>query len=117
MAIAFNEEDELLGDVYDIALARRMLHYVRPYRRSVIVAIVLLIGMTFGYNCGYAINPARDFGPRLFTAMAGWGSKVFTANDYFWWVPIVGPCIGGVLGGLIYDVLVTCRHPPESAAQ
>jgi ATP-binding cassette subfamily B protein len=45
VAIAFNEEDELLGDVYDMALARRMLRYVRPYRRSVIVAIVLLIGI------------------------------------------------------------------------
>ena len=79
----------------------------------VIGTIVLLIGMTFGYNCGYAINPARDFGPRLFTAMAGWGSQVFTADKFFWWVPIVGPCIGGVLGGVIYDVMVANRHPAE----
>ena len=39
---------------------------------------VFVIGATFGYNCGYAINPARDLGPRLFTAMAGWGAEVFT---------------------------------------
>ena len=45
MAIAFNEEDELLGDVYDVALARRLLRYVRPYRRWVIVAVVLLLGI------------------------------------------------------------------------
>jgi glycerol uptake facilitator-like aquaporin len=40
--------------------------------------VVTLIGMTFGMNSGYAINPARDLGPRLFTAIAGWGTEVFT---------------------------------------
>lgn len=40
--------------------------------------IVVLIGMTFGYNCGCPINPALDLGPRIFTAMAGWGKEVFT---------------------------------------
>ena len=39
--------------------------------------VVLLIGMTFGQNAGYAINPARDFAPRLFTAIGGWGPAVF----------------------------------------
>lgn len=40
--------------------------------------VVFIIGATFGFNCGYAINPARDLGPRLFTAVAGWGFGVFT---------------------------------------
>ena len=67
--------------------------------------------MTFGFNSGYAINPARDFGPRLFTAVAGWGGSVFTAAGNWWWVPIVAPMIGGVLGAFVYDFFVGSRFP------
>jgi glycerol uptake facilitator protein len=76
--------------------------------------IVLAIGNSFGANAGYAINPARDFGPRLFAYFAGWGkvalpgsysSPGFNFSDYFW-VPIVGPLIGGVIGIVIYDLFV-----------
>src|SRR6266446_5982606 len=56
--------------------------------------LVVAIGMAFGFNAGYAINPARDFGPRLFTAMAGWGGSVFTAANGWWWVPVVAPLVG-----------------------
>src|SRR4029077_13870275 len=65
--------------------------------------LVVLIGATFGFNAGYAINPARDFGPRLFTAVAGWGSGVFTAGGNWSWVPIVAPPVGGVAGAAAYD--------------
>jgi glycerol uptake facilitator protein len=68
--------------------------------------LVALIGMTFGFNSGYAINPARDLGPRLFTWCSGWGTQVFVAGHYWFWVPVVGPLLGGVTGGLIYDQLV-----------
>lgn len=77
-------------------------------------AVVLAIGIAFGFNCGYAINPARDLGPRLFTCLAGWGSEVFRVGPYWWWIPIVGPLVGGVLGGGIYDLLITRQHPPEN---
>ncbi len=68
--------------------------------------LVVLIGATFGFNSGYAINPARDLGPRVFTAMAGWGPEVFRAGHSWWWVPVVGPLIGGTAGAWIYDSLV-----------
>ena len=77
----------------------------------VVGALVVLIGMTFGFNSGYAINPARDLGPRIFTAFAGWGSGVFRAGNGWWWVPIVGPLAGGVLGGFVYDLFIVRRHP------
>ena len=73
--------------------------------------LVVLIGATFGFNSGYAINPARDFAPRLFTAVAGWGSEVFTAGNRWWWVPIVGPSIGAIAGGWLYDACVGNRFP------
>src|SRR6476646_6576973 len=80
----------------------------------VIVGLALmLIGATFGFNAGYAINPARDFGPRLFTFVAGWGGEVFRAGNMWWWVPIVAPCVGGVVGGWAYDACVGHRFPSQ----
>lgn len=76
--------------------------------------LVLLIGATFGHNSGYAINPARDFGPRLFTALAGWGPEVFRAGGGWWWVPIAGPLAGGVLGGIVYDLCIARHHPADA---
>jgi aquaporin-7 len=78
----------------------------------IVGGIVVAIGVAFGFNAGYAINPARDLGPRLFTALAGWGGGVFTAAGGWWWVPIVAPGVGGVLGALAYDSLVSRHHPP-----
>lgn len=75
--------------------------------------LVMAIGMAFGFNAGYAINPARDLGPRLLTFVAGWGSQVFTANQYYFWVPIVGPLVGGPLGAILYEGLVG-RFFPDS---
>ena len=71
--------------------------------------LVLLIGASFGFNAGYAINPARDFGPRLFTFVAGWGGGVFSAANGWWWVPIIAPLIGGLVGAFAYDMMVGSR--------
>jgi glycerol uptake facilitator protein len=68
--------------------------------------IVAAIGMSFGANAGYAINPARDFGPRLFAWMAGWGEVALPGVRNYFWVPIVGPIIGGIAGAFIYDFFI-----------
>jgi glycerol uptake facilitator protein len=76
--------------------------------------IVAAIGMSYGANAGYAINPARDFGPRLFAWIAGWGKVALPGTDHsggldfsnYFWIPIVGPLIGGVIGVLIYDLFI-----------
>jgi MIP family channel proteins len=81
----------------------------------VVGLLVVAIGASLGFNSGYAINPARDLGPRLFTALAGWGPEVFRAGNGWWWVPVVAPPIGAVLGGWLYDACIGRRHPPNPA--
>jgi MIP family channel proteins len=72
----------------------------------IIGLLVVVIGMTFGFNSGYAINPARDLGPRLFTLVSGWGPQVFVAGNYWFWIPVIAPLLGGVWGAWIYDRMV-----------
>ncbi len=76
--------------------------------------LVIVIGASMGMNAGYAINPARDLGPRLFTFVAGWGTEVFRAGGYYFWVPIVAPICGGIAGTWIYDLFIGKRFPAES---
>jgi glycerol uptake facilitator protein len=68
--------------------------------------VVVVIGMAFGGMHGYAINPARDFGPRLFTAVAGFKNNGLTDGTLVFWVPIVGPLLGGVIGAGAYDLTI-----------
>jgi glycerol uptake facilitator protein len=65
--------------------------------------VVVAIGISFGALHGYAINPARDFGPRLFTAAAGFKNNGLTDGTNVYWVPILGPIFGGLVGGALYD--------------
>ncbi|WUH94895.1 aquaporin family protein [Streptomyces sp. NBC_00433] len=83
--------------------------------------IVVAIGMAYGANAGYAINPARDLGPRLASYITGYRTawRDQWGNLYFW-VPIAGPLIGGVLGGTIYKLFVGHFLPtaePEPAGR
>jgi glycerol uptake facilitator protein len=65
--------------------------------------VVVAIGISFGGMHGYPINPARDFGPRLFTAVAGFRNNGLTDGTRVWWIPVVAPLFGGLLGAALYD--------------
>lgn len=72
--------------------------------------IVVAIGLSFGADAGYAINPARDLGPRLWAWIEGYG-KIAVPGDYgninsYMWIPIVGPIVGGLIGGWLYNLFV-----------
>lgn len=69
--------------------------------------IVVAIGMAFAVNAGYAINPARDFGPRLASFLTGYETAFLDPSGYpYFWVPIVGPLVGGVIGAGLYQLFV-----------
>ncbi|WP_239029592.1 MIP/aquaporin family protein [Novacetimonas pomaceti] len=72
----------------------------------IIGLLVASIGACAGYLESWAINPARDFGPRLFCFLGGWKYSALPGPDGFWWVPIVGPLCGGVIGAGAYQFLV-----------
>ena len=89
--------------------------------------LIFGIGATLGWETGYAINLARDFGPRLFTYFIGYGNEVWSAGNYYFWygtsdnirrllltaprVPMVAPFFGCTFGGWLYDFLI---YPGES---
>lgn len=91
--------------------------------------IIFGIGATLGWETGYAINLARDFGPRLLTYAVGYGPDVWRAGGYYFWVsrssqiplhqmltplqiPMVCPFIGCTFGGFLYDTLLYTGRSP-----
>ncbi|WFC98760.1 type IV protein arginine methyltransferase [Malassezia yamatoensis] len=69
--------------------------------------IVLAIGCALGYNTGYALNPARDLGPRLALTFLGYGSELWTHDSMYWLGgPFLAPILGGILGVGFYDAFL-----------
>ena len=77
----------------------------KQFTPVVIGFLVMAIGISFGGMHGYAINPARDFAPRLFALLVGFKNTGF--SDFsIWIVPIIGPILGGILGAVAYDITI-----------
>lgn len=70
------------------------------------------LGACFGFETGYAMNLARDLGPRLMSYIVGYGPEVWTAGNYYFWVPIVAPFVGCAFGGFLYDVFIYTGESP-----
>jgi glycerol uptake facilitator protein len=107
--------DQVVGTAFLVAFVFAVVDEVNQPVRSnlaplIIGFIVVAVGLSLGANAGYAINPARDFGPRMFAWVAGWG-KIAMPGDYgnintYFWIPIVGPFLGGVIGAFVYDLFI-----------
>ena len=105
--------DQVVGTAFLVVFVFAVVdEHNQPVRANlapvVIGFVVVAIGLSFGANAGYAINPARDFGPRLFAWIAGWGEVAIPGNyanvGGYLWIPIVGPVLGGLIGAFVYDL-------------
>lgn len=97
-----------------------------PLAPVLIGILIAVIGASMGPLTGFALNPARDFGPRLFAFSVGWGEVAFTgARDIpYFLVPIFGPVVGACLGAFGYRALIgrnlpcdVCEPGDESASR
>ncbi|KAF8385413.1 hypothetical protein PRIPAC_74555 [Pristionchus pacificus] len=90
-------------------------NHIPTFMQPALVGLVVtLIASCLALNCGGAINPARDFGPRLFTLVSGYGWEVISYNDYQWfWIPIVCPMIGAAAGAWAYELFIGLHMPDD----
>ena len=72
--------------------------------------LIFALSLSFTFNVGFALNPARDFGPRVFMLLYGWGDLF---RDYWFLIPIAGPIIGALIGAFLYTFFVGF-HLPKS---
>ena len=125
----FPAYDNLLGNLFSEFLGtavlllgiraltdRRNAAPGRGFEPLLVGALVWAIGLSLGGLTGYAINPARDLGPRIVAALCGWGMSVFSSHGWYFWVPIVGPLLGGLAGIWSYDRLIAPFLPPGGEA-
>jgi glycerol uptake facilitator protein len=101
--------DQVLGTAILMFMILAIVEEATGYGPVLIGLVVVAIGMAFGGMHGYAINPARDLGPRLFVTMAGFKNNGLTDGSMVWWVPVVGPLVGGLVGSAAYDLCL--RRP------
>ncbi|XP_063055981.1 aquaporin-10-like [Engraulis encrasicolus] len=109
--------DQVIGTavlmVCVLALGDKRNWATPPALEPLMVGLVIwCMGLCMGSNCSYPLNPARDLGPRVFSYLAGWGSEVFSAGNNWFWVPLVAPFLGALVGSALYYVFIEMHHPP-----
>jgi len=99
--------DQVLGTAILVGLILAIVeeHNIPSTDLWPVVVGLLIVGMgvSFGALHGYAINPARDFGPRCLAVLAGFRNNGLTDGSGVFWVPIVAPLLGGLIGGGVYE--------------
>lgn len=112
--------DQVVGTALLVGLVLAIGETKNPFvpaafQPACVALVVVAIGVSWGGMHGYAINPARDFGPRLFTFAAGFHNTGFE-KPTVWLVPIAGPLLGGLLGALAYEFGIRPWVPAKEEA-
>jgi glycerol uptake facilitator protein len=103
--------DQVLGTALLVGLIYAVIDKLNTQPGSnlgplIIGLLVVAVGISFGGMNGYAINPARDLGPRLFAVVAGFKNNGLTDTPQVWLPPVLGPIVGGLCGAFIYDFFI-----------
>ncbi|PVV00921.1 hypothetical protein BB560_000669 [Smittium megazygosporum] len=91
----------ILGGIFD-----KHLTPARGFEPLAVGFMLFVLIISTGAMTGSPMNPFRDLAPRIFTSIAGWGSAPFTAYNYHFWIPIVAPTIGAILGIGLYEFFI-----------
>jgi len=110
--------DQMLGTAMLLIIILAVTDDKNMNIQSSLVPLTIGLGLTaihlsFGLTAGSAINPARDLSPRLLTFLAGWKDPFQAANSWFW-IPWLLPHVGGVLGAVLYKVMVGIHHNKDT---
>ena len=107
---AFVDEIVLTGLlVFGIFAITEQYNTVAPMANSgalIIGLLVAALGACFGFLEAWPMSAARDLGPRIFAYFAGWGPEALPGPMNYWWIPCLGPALGGILGGFLYQRLI-----------
>lgn len=90
-----------------------------PLAPLLIGILIAVIGASMGPLTGFALNPARDFGPKIFAFLAGWGKVAYTGGreiPYFL-VPLIAPVVGACLGAFGYRALIGPHLPGQLSGE
>lgn len=88
-----------------LALGAKGLVFADGLQTLVVAFLIVSIGMSLGGTTGYAINPARDLGPRIAHAILPIPGKGSSDWGYAW-IPVVGPVVGAILAAVVYGVII-----------
>ncbi|CAH8625102.1 unnamed protein product [Schistosoma margrebowiei] len=86
------------------------------YELQLIYIGLLFTGIigSLSLNIGIGLNPANDLGARITISLCGWGIQAFKANNYYFWLPLIGPYIGAIIGSLFYGFIISLHIIPLS---